>query len=189
MVSLKCYVGSGTNIEVDPNCSVPANRVKKGCYCLLNKRYVVEYGDDVALFLEWKTRFTLMFAACRGVFSQVFQNNWINGTLYMPTFNKNAIYPPNNFNDPTYVYCDDVIVFNEINNNFFYRSSPWNGSEFIGKDSPSVPNNVLSLLVNNPGYNEKQIQFPTTIVDLGPRDEFVSEISCMLIFFNLIYIY
>jgi hypothetical protein len=34
----------------------------------------------------------------------------------------------------------------------------------------------LSLLVNNPGYNEKQIQFPTTIVDLGPRDEFVSEI-------------
>jgi hypothetical protein len=59
-----------------------------GCYCLLNKTYVAEYNEDVRLFLEWKVRFTMNFAACRGVFAQTFQNNWINGVLYMFNFNK-----------------------------------------------------------------------------------------------------
>jgi hypothetical protein len=183
IVSLKCYQGSGNNVTVIPpdQCSVPANRVKKGCYCLLNKNYIEQYDEDVALFLEWKTRFTITFAACRGVFAQVFQNNWINGTLYMFAFNKTATYTLTNPNEPTYNYCDDVIIFNELNNGFYYRSSPWKEStqEFIGKNSPSVnPLLPLSLINGYPGlgYNKKQIQFPTTIADLGPRDKFISEI-------------
>jgi hypothetical protein len=183
IVSLKCYQGSGTNVTVIPpdQCSVPANRVKKGCYCLLNKEYISQYDEDVALFLEWKTRFTITFAACRGVFAQVFQNNWINGTLYMFAFNKTATYTLTNPNEPTYNYCDDVIIFNELTNGFYYRSSPWKEStqEFIGKNSPSVnPLWPTSLITGYPGlgYNKKQIQFPTTIADLGPRDKFISEI-------------
>jgi hypothetical protein len=183
LVSLKCYQDSGTNVTVIPpdQCSVPANRVKKGCYCLLNKEYISQYDEDVALFLEWKTRFTITFAACRGVFAQVFQNNWINGTLYMFAFNKTATYTLTNPNEPTYNYCDDVIIFNELNNGFYYRSSPWKEStqEFIGKNSPSVnPLWPTSLITGYPGlgYNKKQIQFPTTIADLGPRDKFISEI-------------
>ena len=89
MVSLQCYQGSGNNVSVIPpnQCVVPEGRVKGGCYCLLNKKYLTEYGEDVKLFLEWKTRFTITFAACRGVFAQTFQNNWINGVLYMFSFN------------------------------------------------------------------------------------------------------
>jgi hypothetical protein len=85
MVSLQCYQGSGNNVSIIPanQCIVPEGRVKGGCYCLLNKKYLTEYGEDVALFLEWKTRFTITFAACRGVFAQTFQNNWINGTFYI----------------------------------------------------------------------------------------------------------
>ena len=183
IVSLKCYQGSGNNVSVIPpdQCSVPANRVKKGCYCLLNKKYIEQYDEDVALFLEWKTRFTITFAACRGVFAQVFQNNWINGTLYMFAFNKTATYTLTNPNEPTYNYCDDVIIFNELSNGFYYRSSPWKEStqEFIGKNSPSLSNIPTFLLEPNypgAGYNKKQIQFPTTIADLGPRDKFISEI-------------
>ena len=64
----------------------------RGCYCLLNKNedglFLLKFPEDGRLLLEWKTRFTLNFAACRGVFSQTFQNNWVNGVLYMFTFNK-----------------------------------------------------------------------------------------------------
>jgi len=181
LVSLECYSGTGTNVGVIPanQCSVPENRVSKGCYCLLNKNYLVEFGADARLFMEWKTRFTLVFATCRGVFAQTFQNNWINGTLYMPSFNKRSIYPVNNLTNassPKYEYCRDIVVYNNISNNFYYRSSPWsdNSQEFIGKEIPQPPNWIT--LNFKPGYNEKNIMFPTTILDMGPRDSYISEI-------------
>jgi len=191
MTSLFCYTGSGNNVGVVPDGScvrekqngdivpIGPNRVVRGCYCLLNKQYLKEYGNDAALFLEWKTRFTITFAACRGVFAHTFQNNWINGALYMFSFNKTATYPINDPNNPTYTYCDDVIMYNDITNGFYYRSSPWNGTNFIGKNSPAIPSIWPSILVNDYpgiGYNKKQIQFPTTIVDMGPREKFISEI-------------
>jgi hypothetical protein len=179
MVPLECYSGSGTNIGIIPSsqCSIPANRMINGCYCLLNKTYLAEYPEDARLFLEWKTRFTMNFAACRGIFSQVFQNNWLNGALYMFSFNNRIIYGANP-SDAEYNYCDSVIVYNDLSNSFYYRSSPWNGTDFIGKNSPSF--NSSNPLNDFPGfgYNKKQIQFPTTVVDLGPRDSFINEICC-----------
>jgi hypothetical protein len=182
MVPLECYTGSGSNVGVVPSgqCSIPANRMINGCYCLLNKTYLAQFDDDARLFLEWKVRFTMNFAACRGVFAQVFQNNWVNGVLYMFNFNKQTSYGLT-ANNPTYNYCDDVIVYNDISNNFYYRSSPWNDvtDKFIGKNSPTITSLLPSLSVfPGYGYNVKQIQFPTTVVDLGPRDSFINEICC-----------
>ena len=193
MVPLECYTGSGSNVGVVPNgqCSIPENRMINGCYCLLNyketnipyfkKLYLFpEYFKDARLFLEWKVRFTMNFAACRGVFAQVFQNNWVNGVLYMFNFNKQTTYGLT-ANNPTYDYCDDVIVYNDISNNFYYRSSPWSDvtDNFIGKNSPAITSLLPSLSVfPGYGYNDKQIQFPTTVVDLGPRDSFINEICC-----------
>ncbi len=192
LISLQCYSGSGTNVGVIPanQCAVPEDRVTKGCYCLLNKDnkagetkhyYFIRKAvrDDLRLYMEWKTRFTLVFATCRGVFAQTFQNNWINGTLYMPSFNKRSIYPAGNLtniSNPKYVYCKDIVVYNNISNNFYYRSSPWsdNLQEFIGKEIPQAPNWVT--LNFKPGYNERNILFPTTLLDMGPRDAYISEI-------------
>jgi hypothetical protein len=180
MVPLECYSGSGGNVGVLPTgqCSIPENRMINGCYCLLNKTYLFEYGADARLFLEWKVRFTMNFAACRGVFGQVFQNNWINGVLYMFNFNKQTTFDA--FANPVYDYCDDVIMFNDITNVFFYRSSPWdqNTERFIGKDSPQINPNAVGVTFPGFGYNVKQIQFPTTITDLGPRDYFINQICC-----------
>ena len=191
MKSLQCYNGSGTNITIDTNCEVPDDRVVRGCYCLLNKdssdndkHYFLirdAYSDDAKLFLEWKTRFTVTFAACRGIFSQTFQNNWINGVLYMFSFNKSTQYSLSQPDEPIYKYCKDTIIFNELTNGFYYRSSPWNEStqNFIGVDSPPASSFWPSGLVNDYpglGYNTKRIQFPTTIMDLGPRDKFISQI-------------
>ena len=97
----------------------------------------------------------------------------------MPTFNKRSIYPTSNLTNittPNYVYCKDIVVYNNNSNNFFYRSSPWsdNIQEFIGKEIPQPPN---WLTLNfKPGYNDKNIMFPTTILDMGPRDSYISEI-------------
>jgi hypothetical protein len=178
MVPLECYSGSGSNVGVIPpgQCSIPADRMVNGCYCLLNKTYLAQYGDDARLFLEWKTRFTMNFAACRGIFAQVFQNNWLNGALYMFSFNKRTIFNANL--EPSYRYCEDVIVFNDLSNSFYYRSSPWNGNDFIGKDSPDFANVPGFEIFPGRGYNVKQIQFPTTVVDLGPRDSFINQICC-----------
>lgn len=207
IVPLACYSGDGYTWGIIPysQCSVPANIVKNGCYCLLNKKedpssppstifgiqingpkFLVNgaFQADMRLLYEWKVRFTMNFALCRGVFAQVFQNNWVNGVLYMFSFNTRKIFglDPNQplYNTQFYKsYCNDVIVYNDITNNFYYRSSPWNSviSEFIGKNPPPTSQYPLNLLnINGPGYNKKQIQFPTTVVDLGPRDSFIREI-------------
>ena len=183
MVPLECYSGSGSNVGIIPSsqCAVPADRMVNGCYCLLNKTYLSEYPEDARLFLEWKVRFTMNFAACRGVFAQTFQNNWINGVLYMFSFNKQSIYGLDPTN-PTYNYCQDVLIFNDLTNTFHYRSSPWNSNsgQFIGKNSPTPSNLIPQTLLDFPGVgqNVKQIQFPTTVVDLGPRDSFINEVCC-----------
>ena len=176
MVSLECYTGYGTGFTINPNCN-QTGKVVGGCYYLLNKPYVGELGNDINLFLEWKSRFNVMFAACRGVFGHMFQNNWINGVLYMPSFNKQTTF--NIYGQPTYNYCDDIIFYNDVSNGFFYRSSPWNGSEFIGAPRP-VATTLLPVNIGPPepdeSANSRQILFPTTILDMGNRDEFINEI-------------
>ena len=164
MVSLSCYEGYGTSFTVNETCA-NTDDVINGCYYLLNKPHVLELDNDIAKFLEWKSRFLVMFGACRGVFGHMFQNNWINGTLYMPSFNKQTVF--NILGQPRYNYCDDVIFYNDVTNSFFYRSSPWNGTQFIGAPSPDI---------DDDSKNDRQILFPTTILDMGKRDEFISEI-------------
>jgi hypothetical protein len=195
MVSLQCYTGSGINVGVDPNCPITSNIVKQGCYCLLNyvdndnpatnwlfkKLYYIKgaYKQDANLFLEWRTRFGMTFAACRGVFAQTFQNNWINGVLYMFSFNKTSLYSLQQPDKPIYSYCKDPIMFNDITKGFYYRSSPWDGTKFVGVDSPPPNPNIPSYLANvypGYGYNVQRIQFPTTVMDLGPREKFINQI-------------
>lgn len=175
MTRLSCYDGYGTNFSVlDPCDTNPDGEyVKGGCYYLLNKKYIKNIGNDIDLFLEWKTRFLIMFAACRGVFGHMFQNNWINGVLYMPTFNKETTY--NLYGVPKYRYCDDIVVFNDVNNNFFYRSSPWNGTNFVGAPRP-IASGLLGPQPADDSANTRQILFPTTIMDMGNRDQFIGEI-------------
>lgn len=177
LVELKCYTGSGLNFGVDQSC-LNSDKVQGGCYYLLNKPYILSIDDDIELFLEWSTRFRINFAACRGVFSHMFQNNWINGVLYMPSFNKGTIF--NITGQVTnYQYCNDIVIFNDLSNNFYYRSSPWNGTDFIGAVPPPPTSALPGLLPapsSDPSQNKTQILFPTTIMDLGNRDEFISEI-------------
>jgi hypothetical protein len=178
MVPLECYQpGPNNTIIVIPNCPSNTNPtlVKNGCYTLLQKPYF-SIGRDIGNFTEWKARFRMMFGICRNVMSLTFVNNWVNGTLYMYSFQKQDVYS-NDINDtkfltsPDYDYCKDTISYQEINNSFFYRASPFNNGSFTGK-LPPLKNNGNTY----PGQNNVMLGNPTTIMDLGPRDEFLQEI-------------
>jgi hypothetical protein len=186
MTTLGCYSGNGSNFGVNQTC-VDSDVVIGGCYTFVNQPFILSIPKDVKNFIEWRARFRFMFAACRGVFSQVFQNNWLNGSLYMFSFKRQTIF--NVQGQPKkYKFCGTTdSIFREgqgpiyytegTTNSLFYRSAPYNGNLFVGQipEQATIINSTY-LPVNFNGINDRNLFFPTTIMDLGPRDLYSKEI-------------
>lgn len=191
LVVLKCYTGTGDDFGVNANCS-EFDRTQGGCYVYVDNPLIVSlFGDkgDFAYLFEWRTRIKFMFAACRGVIAHSFQNNWINGTLYMPSFQKRTFY--NNDNEvKRYKFCGDPesgvgglfetdkkncgpLYFNTDTNSFFYRSTPFYNGNFV--PSKKCDYGIFGGLATI-GANDGNIFQPTTIMDLGPKTDFLKEI-------------
>jgi hypothetical protein len=165
MVGLSCYQGNGTTFGVKPGCQA-SDTVEHGCYVMMNNP-LIDLGKDLKTFAEWGFRFRFFYGLCRGVLSQSFTNNWVNGSLYtfpiqVDTYfdAKNQPLPPN--------FAKELVYFDNKTNNFYYRSSPYlNGNTpiFIGKNNPP-----------SGSVNKRNLLFPTTIVNLGIKDDFYQEI-------------
>jgi hypothetical protein len=191
MVPLKCYeIDPVTNsFSVETPCPDNENpvRVKSGCYQFVQKPYLVSIGKDLQNFAEWKSRFRMMFGACRGIFSHVFQNNWVNGSLYMFSFKKQTTFSI--IGQPKkYKFCGTydsttrpgqgpIFYTSGSTNSFFYRATPYNGTNFVGQvpQQGSFVNPTIQPVTFD-AVNDRNIMFPTTIMDLGPRDEFTQQI-------------
>ena len=200
LTSLQCYQGVGGDFSVISPCSanhdgdLTKQRVIGGCYYFVQPPYLNgnSIKEDFKFFAEWKARFRLTFAACRGVIGHVFQNNWVNGMLYAFSFRKKTLYDSQG-DVKKYVFCgSDDPLFNPIRPNqgpiffdkdrtsFFYRSTPYSyeTGKFVGQ-KPKYKQSLgygSWIDANYKGQNERNIFFPTTIMDLGPRDEFTKEI-------------
>jgi hypothetical protein len=200
LTSLECYSGYGGNFGVITPCAanrdgdLTKQRIIGGCYYFVQEPYlnIDSIKEDIKFFAEWKARFRLTFAACRGVISHVFQNNWVNGMLYSFAFRKKTLYD-NQGDVKKYVFCgsDDPLFnairpnqgpihFDEDTQSFYYRSTPYSyeTGKFVGQ-KPRYREffgygNWISA--NYKGMNDRNIYFPTTVMDLGPRDEFSKEI-------------
>ena len=165
MVGLDCYQGFGDDFSINQSCTT-ADAVESGCYMFM-RRPLKDLTKDWDNFGEWGFRFRFFYGLCRGVLSQSFMNNWINGSLYAFPIQVTTYY--NSKNKPEYPkFPNEVVYFNQDSNNFYYRSSPWNdtSNKFVGRpasDTGSV--NTLNLL------------YPTTIINLGMKDYFYSEIT------------
>jgi hypothetical protein len=186
---LECYSGTGTSFGVNDPCdgNLDNKRVSGGCYYFVDKPLIISIPKDIKYFIEWKARFRMMFGACRGVFSQVFQNNWVNGSLYMFSFKKKTIFSITG-QPKKYQFCGSydslfrpgqgpVFYAEGKTNGLYYRATPYTGSQFVGQ----VPKRKLAPLTpfipaGYGGMNERNLYFPTTIMDLGPRDQFTKEI-------------
>jgi hypothetical protein len=168
VVSLKCYVGNGTGFTVNKNC-VEKDAVVNGCYQFV-KRPLLDIRKDIINFNEWAYRFRFFYGLCRGVLSQSFTNNWVNGSLFNFPIQVDVTFnSQNKANAPN--YPKRLIYYESDSNNFYYRSSPVSGSTntvFIG--SPTI--------TGFPEYslNYRNLLFPTTIINLGMKDSFYKEI-------------
>jgi len=195
MVPLKCYdVNANGELEILDPCPYNENpvRVEDGCYDLLspdeNGNFLRTIVPAIQNYFEWAQRFRLTFAICRGVFSHIFVNSWVNGSLYAFPFTNKPVFDSNNklqvrqkkYIGPVpyidYTFCGDTIAFEESSNNFYYRSSPWNGTEFIGKKSPVSTGTIIGGLPVTV-MNTYNLMFPTTILDMGPKYFWLSEIN------------
>jgi hypothetical protein len=166
MVGLDCYQGFGNTFEVNQECTTK-DAVEKGCYMFL-RRPLADLGKDINNFNEWGYRFRFFYGLCRGVLAQSFMNNWINGSLYFFPIQVDTFY--NKQNKISQVrFCEDVVYYNRDSNNFYYRSSPYSfaTNKFVGK------------IVNKAdgGINDLNLLYPTTVINLGMKDDFYSEIT------------
>ena len=169
MVSLSCYQGSGNSFKIKDNCETE-DAIENGCYVFLRGltgKFGKDLRTDIKSWSEWGFRFRFFYALCRGVLSQSFVNNWVNGSLYSFPFQVDTKYYETT-NTPYSVFCDRLIYFDKQTNNFYYRSSPYStiSNNFVG-----APNS------DTHSSNNKQLLFPTTIINLGMKNSFYGEIS------------
>jgi hypothetical protein len=141
--------------------------IEGSCYSLVRPPYneTNNVKNDRELVNEWYSRMNINFGACREVFAHGFFNSWINGTLYAFPFRNTRYFTGPNANPPSQPYnkvCTTNIFLHPDTFNFYYRSAPYNDSSnrFIGRDGDE-----------DVGGNKKNHMYPTTIMDLGPRDE------------------
>jgi len=165
LVGLSCYSGYSGTFGIKENCQ-NVDSVQNGCYILVNKP-LKDLGKDIKAFEEWAYRFRFFYGLCRGVLAQSFVNNWINGFLYMFPIQVDTYYDKKNQPLPP-SFTKELVYFDTLSNNFYYRSSPYitgTTSYFVG--APKL---------DNTSVNERNLLFPTTIINLGIKDSFYQEI-------------
>jgi len=188
MVPLGCYYGATpgcgnsftpTEIDIQPDndgCYYNGINGEKimvnGCYVTVTSIFL-SLPKDFKILTEWSSRLLITFGACRDVWSQMFTNNWINGTLYAFAFKNDRFFTgPTDTpaNSPYSLYCRDTVYLHPTTLNFYYRSSPWDGNSFIGAQPPTP------LFGGSYGGNDKNLRFPTTMLDMGPRTQYLQEL-------------
>ena len=117
---------------------------------------VGDAGRNSELIKDYSQRKLLGKLMCAGITSYTFSNSWLNGSLYFFQFRRRR-------GGSNAKYCKDLIYRKTDDNgaHYYYRSTPYMNNSFIGLESSS---------------NDKEINFPTTIMDLGPRNMFIKEI-------------
>ena len=179
---LECYVENGGNVVISPDngCREYLGETifKGGCYIFVTTVFL-SLGRDFGLMTEWISRSSINLGACRNVWSHIFANNWINGTLYAYSFHNDVTYGSpfgNQPNVPDSEFCTSTLVLHPTNN-FYYRSSPYKDSDgtFIGKER-QPDGTFLGLFGPYEGDNFYYLLTPTTLMDLGPRSDFLQEL-------------
>ena len=165
MVQLSCYSANGLSFGVKENCGED-DAVSGGCYVFV-KKPLKGIKKDIENAQEWGYRFRFFYALCSGVLSHVFNNNWVNGSLYAYSYRLDTEYDNNNVG--TKIYCNQTLVFDEATNNIYYRSSPYASGAtqpFIGRPTNPTDN----------ATNKRNLMYPTTIVNYGPKNQFLEEL-------------
>lgn len=164
-VNLGCYgCGNGTINIANGDCQryLGETIFEFGCYKFITTIFL-SLANDWKLMFEWIARNLVILGACRNVFSHRFVNNWVNGVLYaFPFKNEIGAYTSPTSptpNQPIFKFCSNVLRYHNQTKNFYYRATPYN----------TTTNEFEEINTGNMG-------FPTTIMDLGPRADYLQEL-------------
>jgi hypothetical protein len=114
---------------------------------------------------EWYKRKRIGLFFCGGVLNYSFIDNWLNGILYFFKFDYRIKWDnvdELDLNQRGSKFPRELIFFNILDQKFYYRSTPYNPTTktFVGQSYSSY----------------KELLHPTTLYDVGVRDEFLYEI-------------
>ena len=132
---------------------------------------------------QWRILANIYGGLCAGIFNMKFSNSWINGVLYHYKFmrkrrtinDKGEEIPELNV---VTEYPERIVYEKEEEGKkyYYYRSCPFesSGGNFVARNS-SIDDSSNPAL-GSPPLNHFGINFPTTIMDLGPLDPCIDEI-------------
>ena len=145
---------------------------RKGIYTIIPAASLNNWSVNRRAIREFFVRKSIAKQFCEGVINYSFVDNWLTGSLFMFPFKNKVRWDDEEILDLNYrrtKYPEEVVYFKvkegfteNGDKRFYYRSTPFNGSSFYKRTS-------TNRLKQNIGH-------PTTIMDLGPRDEFIKEI-------------
>ena len=135
-------------------------------------------------------------ALCNGIMNYFWENDWVTGFLYQFQFKAKLDFDIGGFTDvkgevhDTYqgsAYCKKTTYVHPIEHVFYYRSCPTENvnqgspGSFMGDDDGVfhpwwVVGGGSSGSDHAPGDMNKHILFPTTIVDMGSRNQCIQQI-------------
>jgi len=157
--TIKCDVRSGFS------------EFRFGVYTVIPAAHSDNRDVQFKLIREYARRKLVNKVFCEGIANYSFFDNWLSGSLYMFPFKARVRWDDEenlDLNVRGTNYCENLLYYkvkektsNEPVKRFYYRSTKWNGSVFQKTSS---------------GSQFSTLRHPTTIMDLGPRDEFIKEI-------------
>jgi len=158
----------------------PYRRIGRGIYDRKTKSGYSEFRDGEFTIIpvikgtsknfpaiqEWYRRKRVGISFCGGVINYSFIDNWLNGLLYFFKFDKRVRWDNEDIYDLNQRgtrYPRELVFFNILDKNFYYRSTPY-----------KLLSGFRGQLNSDSGTFE--ILHPTTFYDAGVRDEFLYEI-------------
>ena len=155
-----------------------------GCYVkpMCVNMYCLDFNVDITVISEWARRQKIASALCDGIMNYFWENAWVNGFLYQFQFKAKLSYDASN---DTYAtsgtrYCKKVVYMHPNDHTFYYRCTPFKytsstGGKFIG-DTDGVRGGSSSDDRHSSGDMDRHILFPTTMVDMGSRNQCIQQI-------------
>jgi hypothetical protein len=136
-----------------------------GLFTIIPAAATGNWGVNFDAITEYARRKLVAKVFCGGIANYKFIDNWLTGSLYMFPFKAKVRWDDEatlDLNVRRTKYCPDLVYFKagtveNPDKRFYYRSTYFTGTTFSRSSRESL------------GH-------PTTIVDLGPRDEFIKEI-------------
>jgi hypothetical protein len=139
---------------------------RNGLYTIIPAADTKNWEANIAAIDEYCRRKLVGKLFCEGLVNYSFLDNWLSGSLYFFPFKSKVVWDDEenlDISDYATSYCEDLVYYkvgtkNNPDKRFYYRSTWYNPT------------------TNKFDSARGTLAHPTTLVDLGPRDEFIKEI-------------